>query len=257
MSLGSFVVPDLKPFPSVFLTYKNYIRHINTLLDLNSPYSELPLPKKNHEEILIARKQTEAFLRQMSKIKDDSELLPLFTIGAYYVIYFSTCKFLLSTNTDVQSKHSPLMKSLSNTIKQRSDLLPAPLNILFDMKNGVYLNVPVKYREFKTVKFNLTMDSSPEMAWAAYQVLLRTTAEKSKKPFVSFMDFFYRLRKRTNYKDLDPFVTASQDDPSGSLTFMSDLMNITEKISNILLNNPAASSTLSLSTVHGSQSMNF
>lgn len=232
-----FVVQEVRPFPFVFLSYKNYVRHIKTLLDLDYPYVKLPPPRKNHEEIAIAKKQAEVFLRQMLKMKEDPELLPLFTVGAYYAIYFSACGFLLATNAEIKPSHSGTIKCMTNTIKQRNDCLPAPLNILCDLERKLYLNVNVHYRRLEQKELNFSLDSSLEMAWAGYKTLLKTTAKKSKKNIVSFMDFFYRLRQRANYKDLDPFVEASQDNPNDSKIFMGDLYYITNKISNILLCN--------------------
>jgi hypothetical protein len=235
MSLN-FIIPPMKAFPAVFLSYKNYIRHLKALLDLSEPCPHLPKPRKNHEEIELAGKQAGVFLRQMDKMKGDPELLPLFTVGAYYAVYFSACGFLLGTNAEVKPSHTGVMKCLANTIMQRPQFLPEPLNVLWHSKEREFLNIPLRCQGMAFVKYSpFSREESEGASWASYQTLLRTTSEKSKKPIVSFMDFFYRLRQRANYKDLDPFVEASQEDPRGSIEFMNDLSAVTWKISNALL----------------------
>lgn len=233
-----FTVKKASAFPYVFLSYKNYVRHIKTLLELDCPYTKLPLPKKNHEGIAVAGRQAEVFIRQMHKMNGDPELLPLFTVGAYYAIYFSACRFLLATNADIPSSHTGVINCINNTIKQRGELLPAPLSVLCVLKDKKYVKVPLFYQQLDEVKYApYSNDPTLEMAWSGYKTLLKTTAKKSNRSnySVSFMDFFYRLRQRTNYKDLDPFVEASQDFPNDSRMFMDDLYCITNKISQILL----------------------
>jgi len=180
-------------------------------------------------------------------------------VQSYYAIYLACRALIVAKSFQAKGDHATTLEIIVSNFIQMEKLFPYPWNILFDARG--YKNTPNGITPTTTnpLENPYHFRNDQNKLCSSFRMFLKTTFEriieekcsewKEKRPIknrarkrlspgirqeiadkqrgVSIFDCFYRLRIRSNYKDVDIFILGSSA-PETTKYFKS-LCNITDK----------------------------